>query len=129
MHTNGYSGYNKVGNIERLYCLAHIRRKFHEIIVNLDEETLKKSRAIIGFNLCEKLYEIEKELREKYSEDEDYYKKRYEIRLEKSALIIDEFKKYVDIEIENAVPRSPLGGALAYTQKNCLKIYRLKGKK
>jgi transposase len=117
MQTDGYSGYNKVENIERLYCLAHIRRKFHEIIVNLDEEALKKSRAVIGFNLCEKLYSTEKELREKYSEDEDYYKKRYEIRLEKSAPIIDEFKKYVGIEIENAVPRSPLGEALAYTQK------------
>lgn len=38
-------------------------RKFHEIIVNLDDEAVKKSRAIIGFNFCEKLYKIEKELR------------------------------------------------------------------
>lgn len=41
LQTDGYSGYNKVDNIKRLYCLAHIRRKFHEIIVDLDKETLK----------------------------------------------------------------------------------------
>src|SRR5471030_662156 len=53
LQTDGYSGYNSVENIKRLYCLAHIRRKFYEIIADLDDETLKKSRAIIGFNYCE----------------------------------------------------------------------------
>lgn len=32
---------------------ACIRRYFHNIIVDLDEEALKNSRAIIGFNYCE----------------------------------------------------------------------------
>lgn len=117
LQTDGYSGYNKVDNIKRIYCLAHIRRKFYEIIVNLDEEALKKSRAIIGFNYCEKLYKIEKDLREAYSKDEDYYNKRYEIRLKKSAPLLDEFKEYVEREIKNALPKSPLGKALDYTKK------------
>lgn len=43
------------------------------------------------FNYCEKLYKIEKELRESYFQNEDYYKKRYEIRLEKTAPLLDEF--------------------------------------
>lgn len=64
---DGYNGYNKVENMKRLYCLAHILRKFYEVITDLDDETLKKSRAIIGFNYCEKLYSIEKELRANYS--------------------------------------------------------------
>ena len=51
--------------------MAHIRRKFHEIVITLNEEALKKSRAIIGFNHCEKLCRIEKELREAYSQDDD----------------------------------------------------------
>lgn len=117
LQTDGYNGYNKVENIKRLYCLAHIRRKYHDIIVTLDKEALKKSRAIIGFNFCEKLYEIEKYLRKEYSEDEDYYEKRYEIRLKESAPIIDEFIEYVDKEILGAVPKSPLGQALDYTRK------------
>ncbi|MBU5592974.1 IS66 family transposase [Clostridium sp. MSJ-4] len=77
LQTDGYNGYNKVGNVKRLYLLAHIRRKYHEVIVNLDKEALKKSIAIIGFNFCEKLYSIEKNLKYRYSKDKDYYEKRY----------------------------------------------------
>lgn len=117
LQTDGYTGYNRVENVKRLYCLAHIRRKYHEIIVNLDEEALKKSRAIIGFNYCEKLYKIEKDLREIYSKDDDYYKKRYKIRLEKLAPILNEFQEYVEREIKDALPKSPLGKALDYTRK------------
>ena len=117
LQTDGYTGYNKVENIKRLYCLAHIRRKFHEIIITLNEEALKKSRAIIGFNYCEKLYKIEKDLREAYSKEDDYYKKRYEMRLEKTAPLLDEFQEYVEREIKDALPKSPLGKALDYTNK------------
>ena len=117
LQTDGYSGYNSVENIKRLYCLAHIRRKYHEIIVNLNEEALKNSRAIIGFNYCEKLYKIEKYLRETYSKKENYYEKRYEIRLEKSAPILNEFQEYVEKELIDALPKSPLGKALDYTKK------------
>ena len=99
--------------------MAHIRRKYFEIVTKLDEEALKKSRAVIGFNFCEQLYKIEKDLREKYEgiDDYRYYKNRYKTRLEKSAPIIEEFIKYVDIEINNALPKSPLGVALEYSRK------------
>ncbi|WP_099192362.1 IS66 family transposase [Tepidibacter mesophilus] len=117
LQTDGYDGYNKVENIKRLYCLAHIRRKYYEIIVNLNEEALKKSRGVIGFNLCEKIYKLEKSIREKYSEAEDYYKLRYDIRLEKLKPLLEEFKEYVDIEIKDALPKSPLGKALEYSKK------------
>lgn len=117
LQTDGYTGYNKVENVKRFYCLAHIRRKFYEIIANLNDEALKKSRAVIGFNYCEKLYAIEKSLRENYSKDEDYYKKRHKIRLEKSAPILDEFINYTEREIKDALPKSPLGRALEYAHK------------
>ncbi|MBV1822101.1 IS66 family transposase, partial [Bacteroidales bacterium MSK.15.36] len=64
LQTDGYNGYNSVSGATRVYCLAHIRRYFHNIIVDLDEEALKNSRAIIGFNYCEQIYKLEKELRE-----------------------------------------------------------------
>jgi len=44
--------------------MTHIRRKFYEIISNLSSEVLKQSHALEGFNYCEQLYKIEKELRE-----------------------------------------------------------------
>ncbi|PRR78248.1 IS66 family transposase [Clostridium luticellarii] len=117
LQTDGYQGYNSVENVKHIYCLAHIRRKYFEIVSKLEGEALKNSRAVIGFNFCEQLYKIEKELKEKYEGDDDYYKKRHEIRLEKSAPIIEEFIKYVDIELNNALPRSPLGQALEYSKK------------
>ncbi|ARE86627.1 IS66 family transposase [Clostridium formicaceticum] len=116
IQTDGYAGYNKVENVKRLYCLAHIRRKFHEIIVNLDEEALKSSRALIGFNYCAQLYKIEKDLKEQHSGKEDFYERRYKKRLEASKPIIEEFIAYVDREIEEAVPKSALGKALAYAK-------------
>ncbi|WP_081561992.1 IS66 family transposase [Clostridium formicaceticum] len=116
IQTDGYAGYNKVENVKRLYCLAHIRRKFHEIIVNLDEEALKSSRALIGFNYCAQLYKIEKDLKEQHSGKEDFYERRYKKRLDASKSIIEEFIDYVDKEIKDAVPKSALGKALAYTK-------------
>lgn len=122
LQTDGYQGYNKVENVKRIYCLAHIRRKFFEIVDNLNKEALKNSRAIIGFNYCEQIYELEKQLREKYSNQEDYYQKRYEIRLEKLAPLLEGFEKYINAEIKDALPRSPLGKALEYAQKTVPKM-------
>ena len=118
LQTDGYSGYNSVSGATRIYCLAHIRRKFHEIISNLDKEALKESRAIIGFNYCEQIYKLEKELREKYSSDPNYYDIRYKERNEKLAVILENFLEYIDKEIPAALPRSPLGKALDYAKKH-----------
>ncbi len=117
LQTDGYQGYNKVESVKRLYCLAHIRRKFHEIVSDLSDEALKNSRAIIGFNYCEQIYKLEKDIKVKYGDEEDYYQKRYEIRLKKLAPILEDFEKYINIEIKDALPRSPLGKALEYSQK------------
>lgn len=118
LQTDGYNGYNSVINATRVYCLAHIRRYFHNIIVDLNEEALKNSRGIIGFNYCEQIYKLEKELREDYSSDENYYHIRFKIRAEKLAPLIDNFIDYVEREIKAALPRSPLGKALEYAKKH-----------
>ena len=81
------------------------------------DEALKNSRSIIGFNYCEQIYKLEKDIKAQYGKDEDYYQKLYEIRLKKLAPILEEFEKYINIEIKDALPRSPLGKALEYVQK------------
>jgi len=89
LQTDGYDGYNKIKNVKRYYFFAHIRRKFHEIIGELKPEILKQSHAVIGFNYCEKLYSVEKDLGEQYSGSDNYYDDNHRIRLEKSyALVI-----------------------------------------
>ncbi len=67
LQRDGYNGYNSVSNATGLYCLVHIRRYFHNIIVDLDEEALKNSRGVIRFNYCEQIYKLEKDLREPYA--------------------------------------------------------------
>lgn len=122
LQTDGYNGYNSVSNAIRVYCLAHIRRYFHNIIVDLDEEALKNSRAVIGFNYCEQIYKLEKELRESYSSDENYYDVRFEVRSKELTPIIDKFIQYTETEIKNALPKSPLGKALDYAKKHLLGV-------
>lgn len=117
LQTDGYSGYNIIKNAKRLYCLAHVRRKYYEIIADLDEETLKKSRAIIGFNYCEKIYALEKEVRKHFFDKEDYYEIRQKIRQKNLKPLLEEFQKYIDEEIPNALPKSALGKALNYTKE------------
>ena len=117
LQTDGYAGYNSVSEATRIYCLAHIRRKFHEIVSTLDKKTLEDSRAIIGFNYCEQIYNLEKELRQLYSNNKDYYDIRFKERQTKLAPILDNFISYIDEDIKNALPRSPLGKALDYAQK------------
>lgn len=79
---------------------------------------LKKSREIIGFNYCEQIYKLEKEIRESYSSDENYYDTRFKIRSKQLAPIIDDFIEYVEREIKAALPRSPLGEGLDYAKKH-----------
>ena len=118
LQTDGYNGYNSVSNATRVYCLAHIRRYFHNIIVDLNEEALKNSRAILGFNYCEQIYKLEKELREAYSSKENYYDIRFKVRNEKLTPIIDNFIDYVERELKDALPRNPLGKILDYAKKH-----------
>ena len=118
LQTDGYQGYNAVADVHLYYCLAHIRRKFHEIIESLSEEARKQSIAYKGFIFCEKLYEIEKELRKNHKNEEDYFKIRYKVRLEKSAPVIDEFINFLSTNVPNALGGSALGKALVYAQNH-----------
>lgn len=119
LQTDGYNGYNKVDNATRIYCLAHIRRKFFEVIQPIlnDKEVLGRSRSLIGFNYCEQIYELEKDIKKNYNSNEDFYDKRYKIRLKKLKPILDEFKCFVNEEVENALTKSSLGKALEYAKE------------
>lgn len=54
LHTDGYSGYNKLENITRCGCWAHLRRKFVEAIPDkrdkMHQEPLQKSGEITATN-------------------------------------------------------------------------------
>ena len=41
LQKDGYTRYNSIADTTSVYCLAHIRRYSHKIIVDLDEEAQK----------------------------------------------------------------------------------------
>ena len=74
------------------------------------------SHELEGFNYCEQLYKIEKELKKQYINSDDYYDEPHIMRLKKSAPISKKFQEYVDAEIVKTLPQSPLGKAISYAQ-------------
>lgn len=63
LHCDGYEGYNKVADVTRIGCWAHVRRKFHDGIPKNTSST-KKSQCEIGKEYCDQLFRVERELSE-----------------------------------------------------------------
>lgn len=63
LHTDGYAGYNKVENITRCGCWAHVKRKFIEAIpANAKGIGGPLSFAEAGRNYCDQLFAAEKKI-------------------------------------------------------------------
>ena len=64
-----------------------------------------------------------KDIKKIYNSNEDFYDKRYKIRLKKLKHILDEFKCFLNEEVENALPKSSLGKALEYAKELLPNMY------
>ena len=64
LHTDGYAGYEKVQNITRCGCWAHLRRYFVEAIPPKPSQNGELSNGEIGRDYYNKLFSIEKSLAE-----------------------------------------------------------------
>jgi len=56
--TDGYTGYNQVAKVTHCGCWAHARRKWREAMP--EGATVKTSKAAVGFQYCNKLFEEER---------------------------------------------------------------------
>ena len=63
VHSDGYSGYNKLTGITRCGCWAHLRRKFIEAIPKKTGTDEPLTNAEIGRDYCNQLFEIERDLK------------------------------------------------------------------
>lgn len=63
VHSDGYSGYNKLSGITRCGCWAHLRRKSIEAIPSKKTGT-EPTTAEIGRDYCNQLFEIESRLKD-----------------------------------------------------------------
>ncbi len=133
LHCDGYQGYNKLDDVILVCCLAHARRKFFEAIpagkrknlrlldINSDEaienveipgeeDQKQLNPAEIGLLYCNKLFYLEREMKEL---DSDIRKQK---RLETETSIWDQFWSWLDTL--HPTGGSKLGKAVKYAQNH-----------
>lgn len=121
VHSDGYSGYNKLTGVIRCGCWTHVRRKFIEAIPQ-KKSTEGLTNAEIGKNYCDQLFMIERDLKDLSPED------RKIKRLELEKPVLDAF--WCWLENLNVLKGSALGKAVTYAlnQKKYMENYLLDGR-
>lgn len=107
LQNDGYVSYEAFENREGitvLNCMAHARRKFVEA---LDSD---KARAEHALGLFQKLYAVERTIREKSLVAED----ALDERKEKAVPVLGELKQWMQAEYPKVLPKSPIAKAMAY---------------
>ena len=108
VQTDGYAGYDQVGNredITRIGCMAHARRKFE---VALDND---KALATIAMEMFQKLYAIERKAREEQLDKQA----TYTFRQQESVPVLNALKAFLDEHYPKVLPKSSIGKALTYS--------------
>ncbi|MCK5758310.1 MAG: IS66 family transposase [Clostridiales bacterium] len=116
LQTDGYTAYEKLNNVTRVGCMAHVRRKFKDAMNILSEEYHKDSMAGIGLAYCNRLYSIEKKLKDMSLEERS--KKRAELSLPG----FEEFQKWVKEQMSDSLPKSTYGKAITYANNQLPKV-------
>lgn len=119
---DGFGGYNKLKDVIRCGCLAHMRRYWHEALPGKSKKSLDKTPAEIGFDYCNRLFELEKEY---VALDADTRKTR---RLETEPAIWEAYWSW--LETVNPAGGSRLAKAVTYAknQKPYMENYLLDGR-
>ncbi|MEG2060179.1 MAG: transposase, partial [Lachnospiraceae bacterium] len=109
-------------HITRCGCWSHLRRKFVEALPQKKVAGTQRTKAEIGRDYCNNLFQIEETLKELTP------KERYEKRLELEKPVLDAFWSWLDTV--NALSGSALSKATTYArnQKPFMENYLLDGR-
>jgi transposase len=110
IQTDGFAGYNKAASspdINQIYCMAHARRYFERALDN------DPDRAKHFLSEVQKLYEIERHIKEQNILDDDKVK----YRKENARPILDSLKAWLDEELQKVAPKSTIGKAIIYSRE------------
>lgn len=117
LQTDGYPGYNAVEDVTLVGCFAHARRGFTDALKALPKDAeISKATASEGLEFCNKLFSIEKSIKDKS------HKQRYENRLEKSEPILKAFLSWLKTKELQVLPKSSLGKAIKYCLNQWTKL-------
>lgn len=114
---DGYAGYNKMLNVSRVGCMAHVRRKFDKALKALPSSAAG-SYASQAIDMIGQLYGIEKIIS---SEPPD---KKYLIRQNQSLPILHKIKAWLDDLHPKVLPHSLLGKAINYALEQWYAVSR-----
>ena len=119
---DGFSGYNKLKDVIRCGCLAHMRRYWNEALPEKSKKSGAKTPAEIGFEYCSQLFKLEKEYEELDAET------RKAKRLETEPAIWEAYWSW--LETVNPVSGSRLEKAVTYAknQKPYMENYLFDGR-
>jgi transposase len=110
VQSDGYQVYQALfknnSNINQIFCMAHIRRKFDEASA-YDQERSQYVLKEIG-----KIYAVEKQIRE--SDQKLSETQIVEIRYAQVMPVMIQLKEWMLQQYSKALPQSPIGKALAY---------------
>ncbi|CQR74732.1 Transposase IS66 family protein [Sporomusa ovata DSM 2662] len=107
LHSDAYSGYNKVPGVTRCFCWAHQRRYFVDAL----PKDIKDPAATIasqGIEYCNKLFEIERKLKDLCDEE------RKTERLKHEKPVLDAFWAWIESVRGSILPKSKLADAVKY---------------
>jgi transposase len=107
LQCDGYSGYNSLqlkDSVTVVGCLAHVRRKFVDIIKN----TKKPGKVVEAIRFMQQLYQIERQAKEMHPIERKYFR---ELRAKP---ILKSFKYWLAATKKVAPPKSALGIAIGY---------------
>lgn len=118
LHVDGYVGYEGLAGVTLCGCWAHARRKFVEALNVLPEPVRKKGETLAhaGLHLCDKLFAIERDLREATPEE------RFAQRHLRSQRVLEDLRVWLDEQADTVLPKSVLGGALSYCRHQWPKL-------
>lgn len=108
LQTDAYAGYDRYKDEEHiilLACMAHSRRKFE----HSKEGSPSKSRQALA--LFAKIYRVEEQARE----EKMSFEERHQLRSQLSKPAMEELKQWLEEQRGQALPKSPIGIAVAYT--------------
>ena len=106
MHADGYAGFEALyrdGAIREVACLAHIRRKFHDVHAATGSAIAEQALARI-----QTLYEVEAEARGQPPD------RRRAIREQRARVPFDELAAWLPDQLATISGKSPLAGAIRY---------------
>uniref|UniRef100_UPI001F550DF0 IS66 family transposase n=1 Tax=Pseudomonas mohnii TaxID=395600 RepID=UPI001F550DF0 len=117
--TDDYAGYNALAlqpGVERLACMAHVRRKF--VDAQKVQPKGKTGRADVALAMINKLYCIERELKDAS------YEQRFIGRQEQSQPVLARLKSWLEKTQPQVTSQSALGKAVNYLASNWSRLER-----